>query len=678
MTRNKIIGFIATLLCFVSLFVFTSADAFITADRTIKTRADGANRVSDVINDHANSLPNTAPTITLTGSSSVSYTVDATYSELGATCSDTEDGTITVPAPSFSPALDMATAATYTATYTCTDSGSLTDTVTRTVTVNAGGSGPTSEPNLFADGFESGNLTASSATLNTNNFAWGTGDRTSVLYQDGATAHRVYPTQYANSWTDGRDVTAKNGTYSLGVEYEAAVNMAEQRFSFDAEQDLWVRYWVRVPPNFYQGTLNNKFFSIWGSTYDAVGTVTWQTRPSTGGSANLVVQDGGVISSEEQSTPFIDVSTDLNRWMQVVIHVKNATGSGANDGVMELWRRWENETEFTQIHSKTNGSNQWESGTLGYRNGYLQGWANDAYDENTWFLIDDFEMSTESLLYAENQAEQIYALEFSGNTPLYQGSGNAHAGGGYINFYGNPENGAGSGHGTTNISTIDVTDDPLFGTVKGLRDTYKANKEDYSFGNQTLFINHPARPKFYMRMRIKWSDNWQWGNDQLKFCKNNGAGLSTNVPKFSGSGELYISKLTPVNPSLNELYVKAQLSETPTDYLIEDDINNSFGGAGVDINWTPTLGQWYWLEWEVDAVSAGSTAGSYRVWIDGNLYMQLDNVQITESGDGMFSQHELGHVWQNINGSGPTETIYMDWHSIELYSERPSTLPGVF
>lgn len=80
---------------------------------------------------------NQAPTITLNGASTVTYTEGNTYTELGATCSDTEDGSITVPAPSFSPTLNMAAAGTYIATYTCTDSGSLTDQVNRTVNVNS-------------------------------------------------------------------------------------------------------------------------------------------------------------------------------------------------------------------------------------------------------------------------------------------------------------------------------------------------------------------------------------------------------------------------------------------------------------------------------------------------------------------------------------------------------------
>lgn len=81
-------------------------------------------------------IVNTAPVISLTGGN-VSITEGGSYTEQGATCTDSEDGSITVPAPSFSPTLNTNTAGTYVATYACTDSGSLTDTVTRVVFVNS-------------------------------------------------------------------------------------------------------------------------------------------------------------------------------------------------------------------------------------------------------------------------------------------------------------------------------------------------------------------------------------------------------------------------------------------------------------------------------------------------------------------------------------------------------------
>ena len=264
-----------------------------------------------------------------------------------------------------------------------------------------GGSGPTSTPDLFADGFESQDLSASSASVNTVNFAWTDSNRSSVLTQvDASTARRVFPVAFIEDYTDGRDVTAKNGSYSMGLEYAANTEMAEQRFSFDAQDEVWIRYWTRVPENFYQGTMNNKWMSIWQGAvgdYDSFGTLTWQTRPTSGGNAQLVVSDGGSLGSELLGTPFIDISTDLGRWMQVVIHIKGATSGSSNDGLLQFYRRWEDEESFTLMQENTGLIRQYNNGA-GYAHGYIFGWANDPYDEDTWWLVDDFEMSTGSLL----------------------------------------------------------------------------------------------------------------------------------------------------------------------------------------------------------------------------------------------------------------------------------------
>tara|TARA_R110001599_G_scaffold262322_1_gene462804 strand:- start:4674 stop:5402 length:729 start_codon:yes stop_codon:yes gene_type:complete len=202
----------------------------------------------------------------------------------------------------------------------------------------------------------------------------------------------IYNVQPGNDWN------AKDGKYSLRFRYAAGSNMAEQRFNFTPQKDLWIRYWIRVPVNFYHGNLNNKFFAIYGSAYDGDSDVTWQTRPLANGNAELRVQDGGVQSGELLPAPFINRDTDLGRWMQIVIHVKNATSSSSNDGIIQLWRRWEDESSFTNLHDKQDAIRQWEPGTLGYRAGYFKGWANDPYNADTEWLVDTVEFANDSLL----------------------------------------------------------------------------------------------------------------------------------------------------------------------------------------------------------------------------------------------------------------------------------------
>lgn len=50
-------------------------------------------------------------------------------------------------------------------------------------------------------------------------------------------------------------------------------------------------------------------------------------------------------------TPFISVPADRDRWMQLVFRVVDLTTTSSNDGVLQMWRRWENESSFTQFHN---------------------------------------------------------------------------------------------------------------------------------------------------------------------------------------------------------------------------------------------------------------------------------------------------------------------------------------
>ena len=268
--------------------------------------------------------------------------------------------------------------------------------------------GVTSTPNLFSDSFESADLSASAATLNANNFAWTDANRSSILHQDGASAWRDFPVAYIQEYTDGRDVTAKTGTYSMGIEYAANVEMAEQRFSYNAAPELWVRYWVRVPENYSHGTVGtndtSKFLALWNTTYQAGvggGATVWLSMfddGSNGSTIGFTHMDGNTGSdiAYAQIVPFISVPADRGRWMQMAVRVKTETSLGAANGIIETYRRWDGESSFTQLHSKTNATLNEQTG--GFLGGYVLGWANSAYAADTWFLVDDFEMSTGSLI----------------------------------------------------------------------------------------------------------------------------------------------------------------------------------------------------------------------------------------------------------------------------------------
>ncbi len=240
---------------------------------------------------------------------------------------------------------------------------------------------------IVNDSFESGNLSAPGTT----DFAW------------------LGPAGDAGVVSKG----AKTGQFSLGFTYPAGEPWAEVGFTLNVPRpEVWMRYWIRVPTNFLHsatgsnGAVNNKFMSIWMDGYDARGDGSsfWLSMERSGnGNSDLAFtytkgSNTGSLAYSQQK-PFINAQSDRGRWMQIVLHLKAQSAPGVNNGVIETWRRWESESGFTQLHKKTDVPLRVPaSGAKGFSRGYLLGWANGEYDQATEWFIDDFTMSTTSLL----------------------------------------------------------------------------------------------------------------------------------------------------------------------------------------------------------------------------------------------------------------------------------------
>lgn len=274
-----------------------------------------------------------------------------------------------------------------------------------TSTVNAtasGGSISLPDPNLVREYFETSDLTPSGTDcdINASNlFTWDGTYYTSIVGMVSGVATRFIPLPEVTY--PGKNYTPKQGTRCLRFRYAPDIGMSEQRFSLGAHyNDVWVRYWVKIPENFSHGTMNNKWAAFWTNAYDGAGDVTFQTRPTSGGSCKLVVQDGGVAVVEvDVYENFINVATDLGRWMQIVYHLRPESSNGATDGQIRVWRRWDGENSWTQIYNKTNA--QFYENGVGVHQGYLFGSAEGGpYQDpdETHFLIDTFEVSTTSLV----------------------------------------------------------------------------------------------------------------------------------------------------------------------------------------------------------------------------------------------------------------------------------------
>ena len=263
---------------------------------------------------------------------------------------------------------------------------------------------------LFSDGLESGDF----SSTNAGGFAWTDGSWTTVVSDDtelAGSSSSPQPKATAASFAGG-DWTPYSGNNSIRFRYAAGAFMSEQRFNLGtAEKDIWISYWLRVPTNFQHGTsspTNHKLFALWMDDYSNKGagpTVAWEFWGDGSGGSDLAFHygSGGTgLGSHLQLTPFISYPSDQGRWMHVVFHVNDSTSSGSNDGVIQMWRKWDGEGTYTKFHEKLDndiaapagGPNGWEAG-------YLMGWANAAYSNNTEWLVDNFELANSDIWNVE-------------------------------------------------------------------------------------------------------------------------------------------------------------------------------------------------------------------------------------------------------------------------------------
>ncbi len=258
---------------------------------------------------------------------------------------------------------------------------------------------------VLVDSFESGDM----SKTNADGFTWGSNNRTSVVTATHAVWHNG---SINNPIGAGQNWEPFDGAHSLRFRYPALEAWSEQRFDLGgAYPEVWIRYWLRVPENFVHenvtgGAGNNKFFALWMDDYSQHGdgpTIVWNFWPQDDKSSyftySLSQETGGTDGHHGKYTDFIRSPHDQGRWMQVVLYAKMSTSSTANDGESRIWRRWQDECDFTLISETTGrGFVAPAAGPNGWAAGYIMGWANSGYAEDTEWLLDDFTVSTSSLL----------------------------------------------------------------------------------------------------------------------------------------------------------------------------------------------------------------------------------------------------------------------------------------
>jgi hypothetical protein len=260
---------------------------------------------------------------------------------------------------------------------------------------------PTGATPAFSDGFETGTRAASK-----NGYGW-----SMVQTSGGGDAVGV------------ASGVARTGSYSMKFTYGGNADLcddafAEQRFTLGENlREVWFEYYVFFPaggtaagPRFNHRLpscaamndpngvdTNNKFFALWDLDYRNVNTMfllEYRRRDSQssyiynmwGGRGTAYVMQHNGTEGVGQYNGFL---TDANRgrWMQVRIHARLSDTKEASNGFVSVWFdgvRRINETGIPLMSTDPVGNF--------FRNGYLMGWSNSGFDQNTSMYVDDFQI----------------------------------------------------------------------------------------------------------------------------------------------------------------------------------------------------------------------------------------------------------------------------------------------
>jgi|GEM_PF-2046111 len=238
----------------------------------------------------------------------------------------------------------------------------------------------------FSEGFEAGSLT------NADGFRWGGGTSFAVTSQNPRSGSYSGQFYYAGTSALSGDAFSELD-FDLGAEY----------------QEVWVEYYEFIPSNYvhrYPDSVddNNKWFYLadtkaeGGTGYhvrsllesrvgDGSGAGSLdRARPMWGTNAS---RNGRASSQQGMAQPQgLIVESDRGTWVQWRFYFK-VSDVGQVNGV---WKMWKNGEVFINETGQANGATDGQ--VHGYRVGYLKGWSNSGYSENTTFHIDDFKVFT--------------------------------------------------------------------------------------------------------------------------------------------------------------------------------------------------------------------------------------------------------------------------------------------
>lgn len=242
---------------------------------------------------------------------------------------------------------------------------------------SSGGGGAGGPEPLFFDDFESGDLSHSDNGIGWTNQNAGDGDEVAIssdIVHSGSHALRFH---FAGG-ADGDDAFAEQ-RFTLG-EARAEIYVSFYAYFPDGDEPGENRYVHRDST----GPDNNKLLRVWAPDYDGFK---WGAsfRPEAEGSrifGETRVGSCGEGVGGLPSTSWPMTAGELGRWLHLELHVRGDDGSG--NGAYALWVDGTSQISATdiQIPGAPCSPNHFIAG-------YLMGWANSGFDQDTNVYIDD-------------------------------------------------------------------------------------------------------------------------------------------------------------------------------------------------------------------------------------------------------------------------------------------------
>jgi len=236
-----------------------------------------------------------------------------------------------------------------------------------------------------------------------------------ILFEDGFESGNLSRTTGGIHWADSvsagvSNERAESGAYSLKFTFAGSGgdSFSEQRFSLGGHYpEVWIRYDIYIPTNYTHrqnsDSSNNKgYLSIWSGNYSSpngplLGLNFWPKGNSTGPASYASLHQFGMGLDQHawSAMPNAIEPEDRGKWIRIVLRFKYASAAN-NDGIAEAWKTRDGQRQ--KIMSITNGAWYRSGQSAGFDQGYLLGWANSGFSETTVFYIDNFAISTDSLL----------------------------------------------------------------------------------------------------------------------------------------------------------------------------------------------------------------------------------------------------------------------------------------